>query len=136
MAVSVSTDYVYQGECFDETSGKRLDRAEVEKARMEEIAYFKQMGVCEKGPYPGSVDAMGKKPIGVTWVDVWKTCGKHRSRLIAKELYNRDGPEVYAPPPARRGEYPIRDGSGCRGRGKARRGDDAIMTHIDMHRAC
>lgn len=43
-------DCVYHGEYHDETSGERLDSDEVEKARCEEIEYFKEVKVKEKVP--------------------------------------------------------------------------------------
>lgn len=44
-AEEASIDYISQGEYFHEASGKKLDGAEVENARREEIAYFKLVGM-------------------------------------------------------------------------------------------
>lgn len=43
--IIINTDCVYQGEYYGETSGSKLGRSEVEKARREGVAYLKHMDV-------------------------------------------------------------------------------------------
>lgn len=136
----------------DEASGEKLDIAEVERARREDIEYFKEMEVYKKVPYSRAVETTWKKPIGVKWVDVLKTSGKHSSsRLVAKELNNGDDPEMYASSSARRRSAPTpplegvkilltmaaggehaRRASGSR---KPQRSEDSVLMHVDVHRA-
>ena len=39
-----------------------------------------------------AIDRTGRSPIGIKWVDVKKADGRHRSRLVAKELKQRNRP--------------------------------------------
>lgn len=58
------------------------------------IVYFSQMDVRAR-----AIEAIGKKPIGVSWVDAFKTSGKHRNRVVAKEINIGGDPDMYAPAP-------------------------------------
>ena len=61
------------------------------KARREEIAYFRDMGIYEKVDINEAWSETGKAPIAVRWVDIGKgdtANPKYRSRLVAKELKN------------------------------------------------
>lgn len=47
-------------------------------------------------PCQDALEAIGNKPRGAKRVDVLKTSGKHRSRLVAKEFVHREDPHMYA----------------------------------------
>lgn len=98
-----NVDYVYRCELYGETRGKNLDRAWLEKARREEIKIYKEIKVYAKVPDSRAVEATGKNPIGVNWVGVLQTSGKHSTRLVAKEFNNGGDPDMNAPTPADHG---------------------------------
>lgn len=50
-------DHVYQCGYFGETSGEKLDGLGVERARREDIAYFKQVGVYKQVSYREGLEA-------------------------------------------------------------------------------
>ena len=73
-----------------------------EKARQDEIEYFKQHKVYTKVPIEECIRVTGKKPIGVRWIDVNKQDDidpKYKSRLVAKEIKKTAMPELYAATP-------------------------------------
>ena len=87
---------------YDDQSGAALKPEEVAKARKEDIAYFKTMGVYEKVDLKRCWDETGKNPIAVRWVDINKGDDQnpnYRSRLVAKEYRDDVKPELYAPTP-------------------------------------
>ena len=60
----------------------------VEKARAEEIATVKQMGVWRHVPREECLRNTGRQPIKVRWVDINKgddVVPLYRSRIVAKE---------------------------------------------------
>ena len=74
----------------------------VKKTRKEEMVYFKKMGVYKKVPTRVCLEATGREPIGVRWVDINKgdtTNPNYRSRLVAKEFKTDERPEWYAATP-------------------------------------
>ena len=89
-------------EAYDDLSGDRLVPSLMQKARREEIEYFKQMGVYDKVAIQEAYDVTGKAPIAVRWVDVNKgdsQSPKYRSRLVAKEFNTGVNPDLYAATP-------------------------------------
>ena len=70
---------------------------------MEDIEYFKKMGVYEKVKIEEAYRVTGKSPIAVRWVDINTGGGSrpnYRSRLVAKEFNTRRQPRSlcsYAP---------------------------------------
>ena len=87
---------------FDDVSGQELKPELMVKARREEIAYFREMGVYEKVDLAEAWQATGKGPIAVRWVDINKGDSEHpnyRSRLVAKEFNTGVCPELYAATP-------------------------------------
>jgi hypothetical protein len=87
---------------FDDVSGQRLDPALMVKARTDEIAYFRQMGVYEKVDINECWSETGKVPIAVRWVDINKGDSQnplYGSRLVAKEFNTGVRPELYAATP-------------------------------------
>ena len=87
---------------FDDVSGQQLDPALMVKARKDEMAYFRQMGVYEKVDLKECWDSTGKAPIAVRWVDINKGDSQkpnYRSRLVAKEFNTGVCPELYAATP-------------------------------------
>ena len=90
-------------QAFDDQSGEKLDPLLVRKARMEEMAYFKSMNVYDKVPLSKCMQATGRRPIAVRWVDINKGDSanpNYRSRLVAKEFRgNDDRPEWFAATP-------------------------------------
>ena len=87
---------------FDDVTGQRLDPGLMRKARMDEIAYFREMGVYEKVDLQECWEVTGKAPIAVRWVDINKGDSEspnYRSRLVAKEFNTGVCPELYAATP-------------------------------------
>ena len=80
-------------QAFDDQSGEALDPILVRKARMEEMKYFRSMQVYEIVPIAEWIEATGRKPIAVRWVDINKgdrinpSC---RSRSVAKDFRGND----------------------------------------------
>ena len=70
-------------------------------ARLEELRYFKKMGVHEECDIEECW--RNKNPIKTRWVDTNKTDNEHdpnyRSRLVAKEYRTSDKPELYSGTP-------------------------------------
>ena len=86
----------------DDVSGATLDPKLVEKARREEMKYFKEMGVYVKVPKQECWLQTGKEPIAVRWIDINKgdvENPNYRSRLVAKEFRTEVNPELYAATP-------------------------------------
>ena len=71
----------------DDSTGRTLEKALVQRAREEEMETFKQMGVYE---YVARGKEWNGKKVGVRWVDVAKNGGV-RSRLVAQEFAGRGG---------------------------------------------
>ena len=72
---------------WDDQSGAWRKPELMAKARREEIAYFKDMGVYRKVPLSKCWEVIGQDPIAVRWVDINKGDTAHpdyRSRLVAK----------------------------------------------------
>ena len=87
---------------YDDLSGDLLDPLLMQKARREEIVYFKEMGVYDKVAIKEVYDVTGKAPIAVRWVDVNKGDSqnpKYRSRLVAKEFNTGVNHDLYAATP-------------------------------------
>ena len=87
---------------YDDVSGQELDPGLMVKARREEIAYFRDMGVYEKVDINEVWSETGKAPIAVRWVDINKgdtANPNYRSRLHAKEFNTGVCPELYAATP-------------------------------------
>ena len=87
---------------WDDKSGAWLKHELMAKARREELAYSKYMGVHRKVPLSKCWDAIGKDPISVRWVDINKgDTGnpQYRSRLVAKEFRTDVRPDLYAATP-------------------------------------
>lgn len=51
----------------------------------------------EAAPYRQALKVTRKKPIGVKWVDLLRTRGKHRRKLGAKGLNSGDDTDMLAP---------------------------------------
>ena len=87
---------------YDDLTGDELDPTMMKKARKEEIAYFKKMGVYDKVDIEECYKVTGKAPIAVRWVDVNKgdsTNPNYRSRLVAKEFNTGVNHDLYAATP-------------------------------------
>ena len=87
---------------FDDVSGQQLEPSLMIKARADEIAYFREMGVYEKVNVSECWAETGKAPIAVRWVDINKGDTQnpnYRSRLVAKEFNTGVRPELYAATP-------------------------------------
>lgn len=71
-----------QGEiAWDDVTGTQLDPVEVNKARLEEIRHYKQMGVFRKVPIEECLRVIGKPPVSVRWVDPNK--GRQRQIFVS-----------------------------------------------------
>ena len=57
---------------FDDLSGQQLEPSLMIKARADEIAYFRELGVYEKVNVSECWAETGKAPIAVRWVDINK----------------------------------------------------------------
>ena len=87
---------------YDDLTGDELNPELMRQARMEEIAYFKKMGVYEKVSIDEAWRETGKSPIAVRWVDINKGDSinhNYRSRLVAKEFNTGVNPDLYAATP-------------------------------------
>ena len=99
------------------------------------------MGVYKKVPYARTIGRTGRRPIGIKWVDVKKAAGRHRSRLVAKEVNNGIDLAVYAATPPLEASKLLTVKRAARGRERRGAaiapGDDnrSIMIHVDVHRA-
>ena len=92
-------DYLIGDTFYDETTGEQLDKEKVIEARAQEMRYYHRMGVYTKVPYEQAVGRTGRRPIGSKWVDIKKSDGRHRSRLVAKEFNNGVDQDMYAATP-------------------------------------
>ena len=91
------------GDNWDETTHRKLPKAEVEKARLEELRQVYNHNVYTKVPLQQCIDETGQMPITVRWLDVNKgdeENPEYRSRLVAQEI-KRDKREglIAATPP-------------------------------------
>ena len=88
---------------IDDVYGKVLNPDKVRKARLEELRYFKTMGVYEKCNIKECLVNTGKNPIKTRWIDTNKTNDpfdeNYRSRLVAKEYKTSEKPELYSGTP-------------------------------------
>ena len=87
---------------YDDVSGAPLEVDRVKRARVEEIKYFKNMGVYRKVPKAKCYQLTGRAPIGVRWVDVNKQDDEnplYRSRLVAKQFRTGSDPDLFAATP-------------------------------------
>ena len=90
------------GTFYDELSNRRLDNAEVEKARLEELRQVYKFKVYDKVPLQECHDETGKDPIGVRWLDINKGDEynkDYRSRLVAQEIKKDKREDLFAPAP-------------------------------------
>ena len=89
-------------EAYDDVTGVELDPKLMQKARCEEIEYFKEMQVYTKVDVEECWESTGKAPIPVRWVDINKGDSNnplYRSRLVAKEYNTGVRPDLYAATP-------------------------------------
>ena len=133
---------LHQGRYYDEISGEPLDGKKVRQARREEIEYYRKMEVLEKAPWSQAIERTGKPPIPIKWVDVKKSGGNHRSRLVAKEIKKYQDDDIFAAtPPIESFKYLLAKLAGREHHrrqaenARAGREDDWVMLHIDVHRA-
>ena len=77
-------------EFYGGTTDEKFDKKKVAEARWEEMKYFEAMGVCKKVPHAQRIERIGRRHIGIKWVDVKKAYGRHRNRLVAKESKRRN----------------------------------------------
>lgn len=82
----------------DDLTGEPLSTQQVMKAVMLEIDYFRKMGVYTKVSIE-QARAGGHQVLGVTWVDVKKAGGAHRSRLVDKDIKPYNATELFAATP-------------------------------------
>ena len=79
----------YEGEFWDDLSGKHLRKEGVIEARKLEIKCFHEHTVYIKTPLTECHEVTGKGPIGVKWIDINKgdeVNEEYRSRLVAQEI--------------------------------------------------
>ena len=62
-----------------------LDPEKVKEARLEEVQFMKDRGLWDVVPRPEGVN-----PVSVRWVDVVKSDGSTRSRLVARDFKGAD----------------------------------------------
>ncbi len=60
------------GDYYDEINGRKLIKAEVIAARLEEMAQFAKHKVYSKVPIQQCLDSTGRNPIKVKWIDINK----------------------------------------------------------------
>ena len=87
---------------WDDVTGEELDPEEVEKARAEEVQFYKSRKVYTKVPKSQCWKRTGKAPIPVRWIDHNKgdkTRPNYRSRLVAKDIKKDARPDLYAATP-------------------------------------
>ena len=82
----------------DDVTGKELDKAQVARARKEELQIFQEMGVYEHVPRRVMEQSQSGKLVGVRWVDVLKDSGV-RSRLVAQEFATTERDDIFAATP-------------------------------------
>merc|ERR1739836_245809 len=91
------------GAAYDDVSGAPLDAKEVYKARMEEVAFTREMRLYDKVPIEECWRNTGKAPISTKWIDINKgddRVPKYRSRNVAREIARskKDGLFAATPP--------------------------------------
>ena len=69
----------------DGTTDEKARQEKVAEARREEMKYFEAMGVFRKVLDSQAIERTGRRPTGITWVDVKKADGRHRSRLVGND---------------------------------------------------
>lgn len=110
--------------CGD-TTGEPRGVGEVRKAGQLEIDYFPQTEVYDKVTNQRAREA-GQQILGARWVDVRKTDGMYRSRLLAKDLRTDEVPELFAAtPPIESLKYLMR---------KAAQDSSTTVMHMDVAR--
>ena len=93
-----------EGEFWGSVGGVPLKADWVKQTRQDELREFAKLQVYTKVPISECWEKTGKKPIGVTWVDINKgdeANSEYRSRLVAKEI-KRDNREVFFLQPHRK----------------------------------
>lgn len=109
-------------------------------ARRGEIASIKQMDVYKNVQHRVAKEVTRRRPIRMKCIDVLKASDKHRSRLVAKEFNNGDGPDKYAPTQPLDGVTALltmaaaagEDTRRAHGHHGSRQGEDTVL----MHSAC
>ena len=70
------------GEYWDDVNGWWLDKSKVEEARKEELDWILKQEVFEKAP----LEQVDGRLLTLKWVDTVKSDGRHRSRLVVREI--------------------------------------------------
>ena len=92
----------YEGEFWDDISGKPLNKEGVIRARAEEMQEFKEHTVYVKRPTSECWEKTGSGPVGVKWIDINKgdeEKQKLRSRLVAQEFNTNKADSIFAATP-------------------------------------
>ena len=103
-----------EGNYWDETSGRKLDTEEVQRARLEEINQIHEHKVYTKVPIEQCWTETGKGPIRVRWLDINKgdeVNREYRSRLVAMEIKRDKRDDLFAAPSSGGEESPDEHGS-------------------------
>ena len=90
------------GEYYDDTSGKLLDKRRAIEARAKEIEYFRKMQVYTKVPIDECWQKTGKAPIRTGWVEINKgdeRVPNYRARLVGKEIKRDKREDLFAATP-------------------------------------
>jgi len=85
---------VHYDAVYDDLTGKMLEGAEVQKARLNEIEALDSMRVWDIVPIAVCLQATGRKPINGRWVDINKgddDAKVYRSRYVAQEIRKQHG---------------------------------------------
>eukprot|EP00973_Karenia_brevis_P095138 12425852-Karenia_brevis.AAC.1 len=96
----------------------------VKAARLEEMRYFKKMGVYKKVPLSKCYELTGKGPIDVRWIDTNKQDSKnplYRSRLVAKQFKTGNDPDLFAATPPLEAMKIIISTAATKGEGETRK---------------
>ena len=89
--------YLQDAVAWDDVNGSPLDPDMVRAARMEEIQFYRRMGVYVKVPLEECYQQTGRAPVGVKWVDHNKGDRErpnYRSRFVGQ--YFNDGTDACA----------------------------------------
>ena len=88
-------EYWYQ----DDVTGQQLDPKKAESARAEEMTTLKGIEVYDYWAREDMKRVKGHVKVRARWVDVEKSTGKHRSRLVAMEFGNTERDDLFAATP-------------------------------------
>ena len=94
----IAANHVY----VDDRTGEHLDEALVKKARMDEMGYYKKLGVYVTESRKQAFKSGARKIIKVRWVDGNKGTPENpeiRSRLVAKDIATSIRDDLYAATP-------------------------------------